>query len=224
MALASFLEQSFSTIPVGAGLNGVAVYALSIRAPGMASLPVPGGFIIFPLSPQQIHKEPTQLTTIYDLQGPASNYGVNRQADLWGQAPPTYVIRGTTGWKRKSTDGFINSGKSAIVAIQKLMSLYAQLNQQLLAQQATDFYTMEFYDYWMNDFWQVEPFGAQPIDQSADKPIISYYTLHLACIKAVAAPIPPLLVDAVVSALSAGAEIAVSTLTSTMATTTSRYL
>jgi hypothetical protein len=223
-ALTSFLEQRFSTLPVSIVGQGIAIYALSIRAPGTSGIPLPGQTFIFPMSPQNVRKEPVTLTTIYDVQGPPSTYGVTRQGDQWGQAPPTYLIRGTTGWKRHSTDGFLTSGKQAIGNIQALLSQYAQLNQEKMLQGATQFYTLEFYDYWMNDFWQVEPVGPQVFEQSADRPIITYYTFRLACIRSVSAPIPPLVVDLIGSLFSAGAQVASGALVSGMAKVIGNYL
>jgi hypothetical protein len=128
---------------------------------------------------------------------------------MWGQAPPVYTLRGTTGWKRHSTDSFALSGKASILAVQALLTQFATLNQYQMQAQATVFYTLEFYDYWMNEFWQVVPVGPQGIDQTADKPILTYYTFRLACIQAVNSPIPPLAVDLLVSLLSVGEEHAV---------------
>ena len=205
-ALLNAVEQSFSTLPVSIAGNGVALYALSIRSPGNASAPVPGFTYLFPMSPQGVRKETPALNAIYDVQGPPNTGGVTRMVDMWGQAPPMYVLRGTTGWKRHSTDGFALSGKASLVAIQTLLSQFAMLNQQQMQQQATTFYTLELYDYWTNEFWQVVPVGPQGIEQGADRPIMGFYTFRFAAIQPVNSPIPPLAVDALVSLLSLGAQ------------------
>ena len=221
--LASFLEQRFATVPVSIAGQGVALYGLSVRAPGDAAPPVPGLTFVFPMSPQAIHKETPEINTLYDVQGPPSTFGVKRLGDMWGEAPPTYTIRGTTGWKRHSTDGFVNAGKQAITVIQDLLSRFAQLNQQQMYQQAAVFYTLEFYDYWMNEFWEVLPVGPQVFEQSADKPILTYYNFRFACIRSVAAPIPPLVVDAIEALFSAGAQAATSVFNTSMALAVTNY-
>ena len=200
------IEQRFSTLPVSIAGNGVALYALSIRSPGGALSLVPGFFYIFPMSPQGVRKETPSLNAIYDVQGSPNVAGVTRLVDMWGEAPPMYMLRGTTGWKRHSTDGFALTGKASLVAIQALLTQFASLNQQQMQQQATDFYTLEFYDYWTNEFWQVVPVGPQGIDQSADRPIMGFYTFRLAAVQPVSAPLNPLAVDLIVSLLSAGAQ------------------
>ena len=205
-SLLSLAEQRFSTLPVSIVGNGVALYALSIRDPGAASPPTFGMTYIFPMSPQAVRKETPTLNAIYDVQGPPSVNGVTRLVDMWGQAPPVYVLHGTTGWKRHSTDAFALTGKASLVAIQALLTTFASLNQQQMLQQATQFYTLEFYDYWMNEFWQVVPVGPQGIDQSADRPIMGFYTFRLAAVQPVSAPLNPLAVDLIVSLLSAGAQ------------------
>lgn len=202
-------EQSFSTLPVSIVGNGVALYTLSIRAPGNASPPVPGLTYTFPMSPQGVRKEVPELNTIYDVQGPFNTGGVTRLVDMWGESPPIYTLRGTTGWNRHSTDTFALTGKASILAIQALFSQFALLNQYQMQAQATVFYTMEFYDYWMNEFWQVVPVGPQGIDQSADKPILTYYTFRFAAIRPISSPIPPLAVDLITALLSTGEEHAV---------------
>jgi hypothetical protein len=154
------------------------------------------------MSPQGVRKDIPQFNTTYEVQGPPNTQGVVRLVDMWGQAPPVYTLRGTTGWKLHSNDSFALTGKASILAIQALLTAFATLNQQRMAAQAITFYTLEFYDYWMDEFWRVVPVGPQGIDQTSDKPIVSYYTFRLACIMPISAPIPPLVEDAAVAYLS----------------------
>jgi hypothetical protein len=169
-------------------------------------LPIPSLTYIFPISPAAVKKEFSSLNTVYDVQGSPQNQGVQRLVDMWGQAPPIITLRGTTGWKRHSLDFFALSGKDSLTMIQNLLSTFAQKNQELMAKNATDYYSLELYNYWDSEFWSVVPIGPQGIEQSADRPIIGTYIFRLACIRAVAAPIPPLAMDLIVSLWSAGAQ------------------
>lgn len=206
-AALALVQQKFSTLPV-ANL-GTTLYVLSLRAPGASAVPVPQFTFVFPLSPQQIRKEPITLNTIYDVQGDPNQLGVERMVDMWGQSPPIYTISGHTGWKLHSMDGFRYNGKEAVLRLQNLLATFAAVNQQLMLNQATEFFTMEFYDYFMEEFWQVVPIGPQATMQSADRPIINNYQLRLACIKAIDSPIPPLIVDLLENAFSIAAQAAV---------------
>jgi hypothetical protein len=205
-SIVSFTEQKFSTLPASIVGQGVALWALSIRYPGAAAAAVPGATYLFPISPQAIRAEPTALNTLYDTQGPSSTLGVLRQADMWGESPPIITLRGTQGFKRHSSDGFLLTGKQSLAALQALLAQFAQLNQELMAKNAQQFYTLELLDYWNNSFWSVVPIGPIVFDQSADRPIIGAYTLRLAAIASVASPIPVWAVDALVIAFGAGAQ------------------
>jgi len=199
-------EQKFATLPVSSLGKGVALYILSIREPGFNASPLPGYTYVFPMSPQAVKKETTFLNTIYDTQSFDNGTGVQRFVDMWGQSPPIYTLRGTTGWKRHSTDSFALTGKDSIGAVQDVMAKFTELNQLQLALQATDFYTLEFYDYWMNEYWQIVPIGPQGIDQNANAPLISTYTFRFAAIQAVDSPISSTALDLLIGALSTGAQ------------------
>ena len=205
-AALSFAETRFATLPVANIGLGVPLYQLSIRNPGQNATLVPGSQYTFPMSPQAVRKETTQLNTIYDVQGTAAQYGVARLVDMWGQTPPTYTLRGTTGWKLHSLDHFALTGKQSITKIQSILSDFNAKNQTLMVQQAQEFYTLEFYDYWMNEFWQVVPVGPQGVDQAADRPLVATYTFRLAAVKAVKSPISIAAADALTVLFSAGAQ------------------
>ena len=220
-AALALVQQRFVTLPV-ANL-GTALYVLSVRAPGLAALPIPALTFLFPLSPQALRKEPTEYNTIYDVQGSPQQNGVARMVDLWGETPPTYMIEGTTGFKLHSMDGFVYTGKAAFAKLQGLPTAFAQLNQQAMLNQSTDLYTMEFYDYWSDEYWQVVPVGPQTYQQRADRPIISTYLLRLVAIQPVSSPIPPLLVDLVENAFSIATEAATSEAETFLALKLSQY-
>jgi hypothetical protein len=220
-AALALVQQRFATLPV-ANL-GTTLYVLSLRAPGPSASPIPSLTFVFPLTPQQVRKEPVALNMPYDVQGDPGQGGVQRLVDMWGEAPPTYIISGHTGWKLHAMDGFRYNGKQAIQKLQELLSTFAQVNQQLMLDQATEFYTLEFYDYWMEEFWQVVPVGPQGIMQSADRPILSGYALRLMAIQAIDSPIPPLIVDLVENAFSIAAEAATTVIDNFLTSTLAKY-
>jgi len=194
--------QGFQTIPV-ANLQ-LALYTLTVRAPGGFGAPVPGLSFTFPISPQNVRKEAQAATAIFDTAGYAYQNGVNRSADEYGIAPPVYTLRGTTGWKLHSQDGYQWTGRESCLQLQSILQQYAQLNTAQQQNQQPDLYTLELYDYFMEEFWQVVPVGAIGIEQSADRPLMSFYTFRLAAVASVSDPVPPNL-DAVAAILAASA-------------------
>lgn len=164
-----------------------ALYALSIRAPGASALPF--STYTFPMSPQSVQKTFTSMSTVYDVPGSAAYNGVVRQVDIFGTSPVTYVLEGSTGWNRHSTDNFLYTGLQSIQTLQALLSEYAQLNQQLIQAGNSILYTLEFYDYFSQEFWQVEPIGPQWINQDASQPLYTKYKFVLAGIQHVSAPL-----------------------------------
>ncbi len=183
--LGTAVEQHFRTQPIAN--IGLALYMLSIRAPDAAFTPVRN--YIFPLSPQMVRKEVPAYNTIYDKQGDPSTLGVQREIDMFGAAPPLFVIGGTTGWKLHSTDGYLWSGKVSIQRMQSVLAEFTGLNQEQMLADNPNLYRLEFYDYWMDEYWEVAPVGPQQITQTAERPILSYYQLRLAGVRPVSAPI-----------------------------------
>ena len=88
-----------------------------------------------------------------------SQFGVARIIDQYGMSPLTFVIEGTTGWQKHLTDGFQYTGLQAIRRIQTILEFFAYLNAGQAQAQKTDFYTMEFYDYFTREFYEVVPIG-----------------------------------------------------------------
>lgn len=163
--------QSFSTRPV---LNTrLALYALSIRSPGGAAYQT----YTFPISPSALTKEYSALTNSFDVAGTPQQNGVQRVIDGYGITPKTFHVEGTTGWQQHSTDGFVATGIESILQLEQMLALYAQLNATAVAGNQP-LYTLEFFDYFQNDFWQVEPMGRQEFRQSRDRPLIVNYSLH----------------------------------------------
>jgi len=201
-ALTSLLSQSFSTVKVPN--TRLALYTLSIRSPGYSLL----SFFTytFPISPGALRKSPTAMTAIYDSSGPSFAAGVTRNVDSFCQAPPIFTLEGTTGWDRHRTDGMIFTGLQSIQQLQYLLNLYAQLNQQQMQANNPSLYTLEFYDYFNQDYWQVEPIGPLDISQSERAPTLQYYRLRFAAIQPVSAPlISNLFADPIQQLFAAGA-------------------
>jgi hypothetical protein len=206
--LSNLLSQSFSTVKVPN--TRLALYTLSIRSPGFSAL----SFFTytFPISPGALRKAPTAMSAIYDTSGPVLKNGVKRDVDSFGLAPPIYTLEGTTGWDRHQTDGMIFTGLQSIQQLQYLISLYAQLNQAQKQANNPSLYTLEFYDYFNQEFWQVEPMGEMEISQSERAPTLQYYRLRFAAVQQVSAPLisdvfadPILQLFAAASSAAAGA-------------------
>ncbi len=163
-----------------------AVYTLSIRSPLTGT---EFASFTFPLSPQGVKRERAFLGNYYDTQGSAIDHGVARVVDQFGFAPAVYTIEGTTGWQRHLMDGFLLTGLQSIQVLEKLIEKYADLNVKQVTQGSQDLYTLEFYDYFASEFWEVVPIGPQGFIQSAAKPLYTYYRFHWVAVREVSAPI-----------------------------------
>lgn len=183
--MSGFFSQTFRTIPVDN--PGLALYTLALYSPGRANF----SFFTytFPLSPQSVRKEFTAMSAIYDVAGTPAQGGIQRVVDLYGDSPFMFVIEGTTGQQRHSTDGYLFTGRQSLEQILELFTLFAELNQIQMSHNSPDMYSMEFYDYYTQEFWQVVPVGPQGIRQTSQQPNLQYYQLRLAGVKPVKAPI-----------------------------------
>jgi hypothetical protein len=140
------------------------------------------------------------LNTIYDTQGPANLNGVQRLVDQFGQTLPVYTMEGTTGWKLHNTDGYIFSGTTAISRLEGMFQKFAALNQDRMQNNQTILYTMEFYDFFRLDFYEIVPIGPQGFRQTANAPLNTYYQLRFAAVRDLAAALAQD-VDSLVSGL-----------------------
>ncbi len=170
--------------------NRLALYTLSIIEPLNPHSSVFS--VTFPLSPESIKKMFVAMSHVYDVQGQPFQGGVNRIVDQYGNSPVQYQIEGTTGWQRHSNDNFSFTGIQSLQQVEKLLGQFAILNQNQQQNGSANLYTMEFYDYFMQEFWQVVPVGPQIIRQDASSPILTYYNLNLMGIKPVNNPDPNL--------------------------------
>lgn len=165
------------------GNSQIALYQLSIRSPGQAFADF--NTYTFPLSPASLRTEPVALSSFTNTQGTPAQLGVSRIVDTFGMAPPIFTIEGTTGWDRHSTDGFILTGLQSMRLLQNFIKEYISLNQAQIQAGNPNLYALEFYDYFMAQFWQVEPIGPVMIRQVNDRPLLSFYRFQMAGIKPV---------------------------------------
>lgn len=213
-------SQSFNTIPLPN--TQLALYRLSIRAPGGSNQSVRDW--TFPISPQNLQKSFTAMANVYDVAGPSKTSGVMRVVDMYGNSPVTYKLRGTTGWQRHSTDNYESTGLESIADIQDCLNSFASFNAGQQADNNSDLYTLEFYDYFTGDFWQVVPIGPQTVMQDAQRPLLFYYDFTLAGVKNLTDPITDSTDDPVQSALSVSTSQAVSTLNTSLTSTLNSYV
>jgi hypothetical protein len=211
-------EQIFSTTPLPN--TRTALYGLSIRAPDPSQTEIAS--YTFPISPSAISKEIMAMTNYYDIQGTPAQGGVQRIADFYGDSPTTFILQGTTGWQYHATDGGTFTGFDSILAVQALLAQYAQLNQQQ-AQSQQPLYTLEFYDYFAEDFWQVVPMGRQGIRQSATRPLVFEYQFRLIGIRSLSAVPLAAASDPIAQDFSTPASEAQSTVSASISMTLSGY-
>jgi hypothetical protein len=178
-------EQGWSTLPVPNIRR--ALYGMSIRSVGTLGLPLE--VYIFPLPPQQLRKDSVAMNTIYDTQGSPGVNGVQRLVDQFGQALPIYTMEGTTGWKLHNSDGFIFDGQTAASRLENMFAKFASLNQQQMQSNQSQLYTMEFYDFFRLDFYEIVPIGPQGFRQMARQPLNTYYQLRFAAVRDLSAAI-----------------------------------
>lgn len=211
-------SQSFQNIPLTN--SKLALYTLSIRAPNSGSLVTS---FTFPLSPSSVIKEYTAMSNIYDVKGSAAQFGVQRTVDTYGNSPISYRIEGTTGWQYHSTDGFSQTGNDAIASLQIMLNQFAQYNISQQDNNSADLYTLEFYDYFSGDFWQVIPIGPQIIRQNRDRPLYFDFAFRWAGVQSLSAPMPSTQNDPVLNALSVAQPQAISTTSNSLISTLNGY-
>lgn len=193
--------QQFRTIPTPNFQP--AVYQLAIRGP-QPPYPLIAIFI-FPLTPEQLRKTWNAMSNYYDVAGTPSQRGVNRIFDIYGDSPPSFMIGGTTGWQYHSSDGYSLTGLQAIIQLQNFLSYYTQLNQTQIANHIPDMYVLEFYDYFANDFWQVQPMGPQGIDRTVQRPTLASYNFRFEGIRSLSGQYIPPTPDPIAAAFAIGA-------------------
>lgn len=166
----------FRPIPVPTDLP--VLYQLSIRAPGAATSEF--ATYTFPLSPSMVRYAPSSLSAFRDTQGPPSTQGVTRVLDRYGQSPPMVSIEGTTGWDRHSLDGYLLTGLQSSQLLVAFLAQYQKLNAVQVQSGNAQLYSLEWFDYFRNQFWIVEPIGPQTTWQDANRPLLVNYRLLFA--------------------------------------------
>jgi len=179
------VAQSFSTQSVNN--DRLALYTLSIIAPAPSNQVV--ATYTFPISPASVTREFTGMTSLYDVQGSPTEFGVHRVADSYGNSPSDFMIEGTTGWQRHSTDGFAYTGIESVSLILSVLDQYAQLNALQQQRGNANPYLLEFYDYFSGSYWEVVPAGRQRIRITRQRPLIYDYALRLVGIRDLSSPI-----------------------------------
>ena len=213
--------QIFRTQPVPATLP--AFYQLSIRAPGGSLLEI--ATYTFAISPSQLRYEPGGMSRFADVQGTAAQgnpTGVARIMDTYGLSPPMISIEGTTGWDRHQTDGYVLTGIQSIQFLQAFLQRYAALNQAQRLAGNPQLYTLEFADYFLLQFWTVEPVGPQIVRMANDQPRLTYYRFRWAATAAAGSP-PLGTADAILAALGVPAAAAAATALTTLGAVASVY-
>lgn len=167
--------------------TGIALYQLSIRNPAQAFLEL--ATFTFPLTPTSVRTDNSSNSTFMDTQGPPVKNGVSRIVDTYGDSPPVFLIEGTTGWDRHSADGFALTGLQSMIRLRNFLQQYTQLNQVQMQAGNPNLFALEFYDYFTSQFWQIEPIGPQTIQQSSQRPTLSFYRFRWAAIRPVRQPV-----------------------------------
>jgi hypothetical protein len=160
--------------------DGKCLYQIRLCAPVISALEI--HTYTFPLSPSSLRFERSSMSSYVDVQGSLVNQGVKRVVDVYGLAPPIITIEGTTGWDTHLMDGDDTTGLDSIKQLATFLATYAELNQVQRLAGIPFLFTLEFYDYFTNNFWVIEPIGPQIFQQDSARPLLSYYRFRWAAI------------------------------------------
>ncbi len=147
---------------------------------------VPVTQYFFPISPTGLTKTVPVLNEPYAIRGSHTTGGVQYDVDIYGQSPPIFSINGTTGWQYHSTDGNKYTGLASFHQLQKFFQEYHFLVLQASSQIR---YTIEFYDYFNNEFWEVIPIDKLIFQFTEAEPLFGKYGITLLATKEVKTPI-----------------------------------
>jgi len=197
--------------PFSSNTGGPALFRLSIYDPNTQKTltsSIPENPFVFAVSPQDYSRRFAEMTTIYDTPGTAKQRGVQRVADQYGEGPPIWTFRGTTGYTYHNFDNYKNTGMQAINNLRNFLSSFALLNKSQ-ADNGLELYTMEMDDFYQGEYWQVVPMGQQSINRNSSKPLWGYYDITLAGITSVTSPVTQ--TDPILQALEVPFETALQT-------------
>lgn len=161
--------------------NQPCLYQIRLCAPVLTAVEITT--YTFPLSPTALRMERSSLSSFSDTQGSPLTQGVTRVMDTYGLAPPIFTIEGTTGWDLHSGDGYSMTGLQSMQQLAAFLATYADLNQVQRLAGIPYLYTLEFYDYFTSNFWQIEPVGPQMFQQDSSRPLLVYYRFRWAATK-----------------------------------------
>ena len=213
------MSQSVYNVP--APITTPALYQLSIRAPGYSAEEI--ATYTFPLAPSSVRYEPSSASSYMDTQGTPAQQGISRVVDRYGLAPPIIMVEGTTGWDYHARDGGLLTGMQSIQLLIAFLAQYAALNDEQRASGNSSYYTLEFYDYFYSQFWVIEPIGVQPVRQTADRPLLTYYRFRWVAQQAVAMPVPAPADELLLLLFSAPPQVAAVVAAASVATLLSNY-
>ena len=151
---------------------------------------------IFPISPVGLRKSYDHLNTPYNMAGSPTNMnspGVEREMDMFGQAPPVWVVEGTTGWQYHSNDGMQTTGIDSFHNLQTILAQYNYFIQNQAQVQSKVQYELEFYDYFNQEYWVVVPSGQQLFEMDAARPLVGNYRINLLGMRPIKHPPKPVL-------------------------------
>ncbi len=181
--------QQFSTEAVTN--TQVTLYALYLISPAPASKAILK--YIFPLSPRMLKQDNLAMSSMYNVAGApyGASPGVQRIVDQYGIAPVIFSIEGTTGWQKHSADGNQYTGLQSLTQLIGIINAYFSLNQELMAQQQTELYTLEFYDFFLGNYWEIDPLGPQFVTQDVAQPLLVNYNFKWVGVRPVSKPVSP---------------------------------
>lgn len=224
---ANALGPAVASLFQGNGLNRtkpattpVSLYSLALRGPSAPYIPI--AIYTFPLTPANIRREVVGMGNFYNVMGTPATFGVNRIIDLYGQSPPIYTIMGTTGVKYHSRDGYMWSGLQSVQILDGIISQYFSLNAAAAQNGNTNLYRLEFYDFYMGEFWEITPLGPQGLIQSNARPQLVNYQFRFVASSSLEQPIAAA-VDPLLKTLTQGISKAFTSLSTNVSNFLSSY-
>jgi len=142
---------------------------------------------VFPISPQQMDRQYDVMNNMYHVQSSQST-GVYRIIDRYGETPPTFILRGTTGWNYHNTTGYRKSGLDSLDDLNIMLSTYSERVANARYEQKQSTVALEFYDFFLDEAWEVMPVGQINYRQSERSPLWVFFELRLAAVQNLGQP------------------------------------
>lgn len=200
--------------------NRHALFQFYIRQPGKKGS-VQKKYTL-PISPANLKYSNTAMVTFYDTQGFAGypsnsntlGQGVQRIVDQYGVAPLVVDIEGTTGWQKHLVDGYKYTGLTSVQDFLGMINGYLTLNAVQSQNQKTDFFTLEFYDYFRPAALEIVPVGPQILEIDKNRPLYYNYKFHFVATRVLSLPT----IDSTSDPILGAFQTAISTAESTVST------